>query len=212
MLQSIPNIMSSKGVALHVMAKTHAAVTLTEGLVLQKGRVHEVLGEARICFAAIVAGQSSGPIIWIGREKDVRSVHAGALRPFLNPGRILIITCLSRKELLWTAEQALRAQGAGVVIVEMSLGPDLTESRRLQLATEQSGGIGLVLISRRAQTSSAQTRWNCDALPIDKIDDCPKWKWDLTKNKAGLAGTWQVSWKGESHAPDYVRLVSPAAA
>lgn len=192
--------------------KSHGTVALTDDLRLQKGRIHEVMGPARASFAGIVAGATLGSIIWIGRDKTIRSIHPDTLSQFFAPGRMLSINCLSRKEILWAGEQALQAQEAGCVVLELALGPNLTESRRLQLAAEEGGGIGLVLIDTRAQTSSAQTRWQCRSLPTEKIENLPEWEWRLTKDKAGRAARWQVNWKGVGHAPDYVRLVSEAAA
>ena len=126
---------------------------LTDSLWLERGRVHEVLGSAAESLALSVAGAQSGPIVWIGEGKDIYSLSPSALKAFIDPTRVLLVEGTNRKERLWSAEQVLRSKGASVVIVQLSTGPDLTESRRLQLACEQGGGIGFVLISKRAQSS-----------------------------------------------------------
>lgn len=174
---------------------------LTDSVWLEHGRVHEVLGSAAESLALSVAGAQSGPVVWIGRDKDIYSLSPSALKAFIDPTRILLVEGTNRKERLWSAEQVLRSKGASVVIVQLSTGPDLTESRRLQLACEQGGGIGFILISKRAQSSAAQTRWQCEPLASNDNQSCfdvntPKWTWRLLKNRAGKLGTWSVSWCG----------------
>jgi protein ImuA len=164
------------------------------GVVLQNGRVHEVCGSAADAFAVTIAARLMGPLIWIGGEKQVGSLSPTALQDFFDPARVLTVSCQTRKETLWAAEQALRCGGAAGaalgVIIEMNMGPNLTESRRLQLAAEAGRSLGLVLIGKRAQSSAAQTRWQCEALPQDA-----SWKWSLQKNKSGPVGTWNVTWQ-----------------
>ena len=185
---------------------------LTSGLTLAKGRIHEIMGSTRTSFAGAIGQQIDGPIIWIGRQKTIKSIHPMGLKQFVDPGRLVLVNCLSRKEILWAAEQALRAKSTALIIIELSTGPNLTESRRLQLAAEESGGIGLILIERRAQTSSAQTRWNCQPTISGWPTHSQSWQWTLTKNKSGSTGSWRVTWQEDKHAPDYVRLVSATAA
>ncbi len=192
--------------------QTYETLILTQGLSLQKGRVHEVIGYARTGFVSVVTGMETGPVIWIGRERAVGALHPMGLKDFINPGRILTVQCLSRKEVLWAAETALRTREASAVVIELSMGPNLQESRRLQLAAEEGGGLGLVLVETRAQTSSVQTRWNCTSCKTKNLGETPCWIWELIKNKAGPTGTWQVQWRGRDHAPDYVHLVSATAA
>jgi protein ImuA len=122
-----------------------------------------------------------------------------ALCEFFDPARIVLTEGSNRKDVLWAAEQVLRSKGAGLTVIQLAIGPDLIESRRLQLAAEQGGGLGLVLIEGRAQSSAAQTRWHCQALPNVKTanpkaaNDSAKWMWELTKNKSGNIGRWVVN-------------------
>lgn len=188
------------------------------GVVLQTRRVHEVCGMAADTFAVMMAARLDGPLVWIGHEKQVSSLAPTALQDFLDPARMITVACQTRKETLWAAEQALRCGGApGAlvgVIIELNMGPDLTESRRLQLAAEAGRSLGLVLIGKAAQSSAAQTRWHCEALP-----DAGKWRWALQKNKSGPVGIWDVSWRadaqkgGEANGPsgDVHMVAAPAA-
>ncbi len=164
------------------------------GVILQNGRVHEACGTAADAFAVVVAAKLDGPLVWIGRGGQISSLAPTALQAFFDPARLVTAMCESRKQVLWATEQALRCGGVAGVICEMGMGPDLKESRRLQLAAEAGRALGLVLIGRAAQSSAAQTRWQCEALPVqDQTGE--SWRWSLQKNKAGRTGTWHVSWR-----------------
>jgi protein ImuA len=197
-------------------------VRLADNVVLPRARVHEVLGRASDSFAVLTAAQTRGAIFWIGERAAVGTLTPFALSDFIDPTRIVLIETSDRKETLWATEQSLRCPGAAVVITQLHLGPDLRESRRLQLAAETGGGLGLVLIERRAQASAAQTRWECE--PDSRADmlgaprlNAAGWSWALTKNKAGPVGRWRVDWSraqnGDKNGQKgYVHLAAATAA
>ena len=126
---------------------------------LMRGRVHEILGPGADGFVLAVLRATTGAICWTGREGRIASLCPLAMPAFFDPGRLITTSCISRKEVLWSAEQALRSRGADVVVIELNQGPDLKESRRLQLASEAGRTLGLIIIGRGAQSSAAQTRW-----------------------------------------------------
>lgn len=198
-------------------AKNLSGVMLTAELSLRRGRVHEVTGAAADSFAVVVGAKVSGPIVWIGLARDVGTLTPIALRAFIDPSRVLLTEGANRKEVLWAAEQVLRCKGAALVVIQLRLGPDLHESRRLQLAAEQGGCLGLILIERRAQASAAQTRWECQPQKTIKAANdgalSERWSWTLTKNKSGPVGRWSVSYKGGKDAQTHnVHMVAWAAA
>jgi len=180
---------------------------------LAKGRVHEVSGDSADMFAVLAASKLQGPIIWIGLSRDIGSLAPTALQDFIDPARVILTEGISRSEVLWAAEQALRASCAECVVIELSNGPNLRESRRLQLAAEEGGGIGLILIHGRANTSACETRWQCKASNIGEN----VWVWSLTKNRKGELGTWQVRWvlpqhSGGAYEAGVIHLVAETAA
>lgn len=192
-------------------------VRLTAELSLRRGRVHEVTGAAADSFAVVVGAQISGPIVWIGLSRDVSTLTPMALKAYIDPSRVLLTEGANRNEVLWAAEQVLRCKAAGLVVIQLRLGPDLHESRRLQLAAEQGGGLGLILIEQRAQSSASQTRWQCEPLKtIEAANDgslSERWLWTLTKNKSGPVGRWSVSYQGGGDAQThYVHMVAQSAA
>ena len=164
---------------------------------LMDNRVHEAEGATARMLALIMAGHQSRPIFWIAENDKARFLRARALTPIIDPDKLICVEVANRKEGLWAAEEALRCRGAGLAIFQTTKGPDLQESRRLQLAAQSGQTMGLVVIERRAQSSAAQTRWRCDPVPDrDSRSAEPSshydWLWSLTKNKQGRLGEWRV--------------------
>ncbi|MGH1421018.1 MAG: ImuA family protein [Hyphomonas sp.] len=184
--------------------KNHGAITLGRNISLAKGRVHEIQGDSAESLALTIANDVSGPIIWCGMGRQLGALCPWAIQPFIDPARLLLIEGVSRAEVLWAGEQALHIGGAACVIIELSLGPNLTESRRLQLACEENGAIGILLINGRTQSSAAETRWQCDALP-----DAPlTWKWRCLKNRKGDLRTWRAEWQRKINGSYTVHLAT----
>lgn len=213
MLKSVP-IPCAKAGAVETLfpkiqgVKKYGSVPLGGQIGLRLGRVHEVMGAARDVFAMLAAGRGDGPVIWIGREREISSLVPGAAQRFLDPGRIILVEVTSRQEGLWACEQAMRLGRGGCVVSEMGKGPDLRESRRLQIAAEQSGCLGLVLIEACAQSSAAQMRWDCAPVCVEDAD----WMWHLTKNKAGQTGAWRVRLGEQDDGPDIIHMAAATAA
>ena len=171
------------------------------------------MGDAADMFVIAAAAETAGPVVWIGRREDALSLAPTGLQDFLDPALITLALCVSRQEILWAAEQSLRLLKNGSVIVELDDGPDLKESRRLQIAAEEGGALGVILIRGRAQTSAAQTRWFCEAL----AEENAQWVWRLTKNKTGEICAWRVGWRsgpgdGEADGAPGIILMAAAAA
>lgn len=184
------------------------AVRLGDDICLTLGRVHEVLGDSADVFALIAAAKVSGPVLWCGGGPDVGTLAPTAIQDFIDPARLLLVEGVSRSEVMWSAEQALRMSGVGAVIVELRDGPNLLESRRFQIACEESGALGVILIHGRAHTSAAETRWECNASSFEAHD----WEWRCTKNRKGEPGLWRVKWQGGRDGQDIVHLVAATAA
>ena len=93
---------------------TGPKIHLSEDLALDRGCLHEALGPGREGFAGMVGREISGALIWIGRGDVISTLNPCGLGPILDPGRILLVQGLTRKECLWAAEQALRTRGTGM--------------------------------------------------------------------------------------------------
>ena len=94
-------------------------LTVGDGMVLRKGRIHEVIGAGSDVFAALAAAEQGQNIFWIGLYRDLSSLCPTGLQVYLNVADLILIEAVSRGELLWAADQALRADGGFCVILEM---------------------------------------------------------------------------------------------
>jgi protein ImuA len=77
-----------------------------------------------------------------------------------------------------------------------------TESRRLQLAVEQSQVTGFILRHniRNINTTACVSRWKITTLPSALPDDLPgvgfpTWRVELLRVRNGKAGVWNIQWR-----------------
>ena len=137
---------------------------------LTVGAVHEFLGNAASAFAAMVAGRLSGPVLWCLNASRREEPYGPGLEALgLDPSRLVLACCRDAKEMLWTIEEGLRSTAPVVVIAEPEMDIGLIESRRLQLAAEVGGTLGLVLRQGgdvgRLAPSAVTSRWRIDPEP-----------------------------------------------
>ncbi|MCR9270081.1 MAG: hypothetical protein NXH72_08860 [Hyphomonadaceae bacterium] len=170
------------------LSRAQNVLAVGDRIALRKGRIHEVTGPGADVFAAIAASEQDQGILWIGLHRDLTSLCPTGLQAYLKVEDLILVEAVSRGELLWAADQALRADGGFCVILEMPDLLSLKESRRLQLAAEQGGGLGLILLRGGVSTSAAQTRWDCAPVHADH----PAWDWTCVKGKNGEVGAWRV--------------------
>ena len=193
----------------------HGVISLARAVRLSRGQVHEALGNSADSFALIVAAAAGGPVVWAGMGCDLGSLSPGGGQSFIDPSRLLISEGVTRTDVLFAGEQALRCDGVSCVVMQLEQGPDLKESRRLQLAAEEGGAIGLALINGRAQTSAAHTRWRCNAIYGSRVT----WLWTCVKSRKGETGAWRVAlcggghgWDGGEYGPDLIHMAAATPA
>jgi protein ImuA len=139
-----------------------------------------------------------GAIIWIS---PVKTIFPPALRSFgLDPEKIIFIHLKKEKEKLFVMEEALKCDTVTAVVGQINEF-SLTESRRFQLAVEQSKVTGFLLRqnARNLMTSSI-TRWQVNPLLSEQDEGLPglgfpKWDVELLKVRNGKPGRWQIEWK-----------------
>lgn len=185
-----------------------SAIRLGDKVHMRRGRIHEVTGASADMFALLMAARQQADVLWIGLRRDVSTLCPTGLQSYVSPERLIVVEAVSRGELLWATDQALRADGGFCVIAELSHALSLKESRRLQVAAEQGGGIGLIILRGPANTSAAQTRWECVPLLSEKS----RWQWSCVKGKSGEAGTWQITCQGGTDAKDTLHMAATASA
>jgi protein ImuA len=162
------------------------------------GRVHEATGRGRLAFALALAGRLDGPVLWVQDARARDGLYAPGLAAFLDPARLILARPTGPLPVLQTVEEALRAGAVPLVVAELAEAPDLTASRRLQLAAGTGRGRGLCLLPEgRLRTNAAETRWRCEPVPgagIPGPGDARQ-RWEVVKNKRGRLGAWEVRWQ-----------------
>ncbi len=184
---------------------------------LPRGRLHEVGGDASaagFCAALLGRAAADGAVLWClrssgssGSSGGVGALHGPGLAAFgLEPGRLIVVSGGHEKEVLWAMEEGLRHAPIAAVVGEVQT-ISLVATRRLQLAAEAGGGLGILLRSGRAATASAATtRWDVSAAASagpDKDQDRgvgrPRWRVHLAKCRGGVERAWTLEWHDETH-------------
>ena len=185
---------------------------------LARGAVHEIFA-ARPADAAAAAGfavalavraAAAKPIVWVRQDfldAETGRVHAPGLADLgLDPGRVLLVRAKDVAALLRAAGEALRCAALGAVLMEpWGASPllDLTASRRLGLAAEESGVPALLLRAAAAPApSAAATRWRAAAAPSLPLEagapGHPAFDIVLERRRGGAeGGPWAVEWNRE---------------
>jgi protein ImuA len=177
------------------------------------GAVHEFLSDnvesssATIGFTAGILGSlmgSKGCSLWIS---TARKVFPPALFNYgINPHHIIFLDLKKEKDVLWAMDEALKCSAITSVVAELK---EITfnDSRRLQLAVEQSKATGFILRSnyKKLNPTACVSRWKITSLPSEEIGNLPgigfpKWKVELLRMRNGKSGIWNVGWRdGKFH-------------
>lgn len=150
---------------------------------------------------------SRGTALWIGSS---RTIYPPALRMFgIQPDRVVFVDLKKEKDVLWVMDEALKCGALTAVVGEIR---DLSfmESRRLQLAVEQSQVTGFLLRRnvKKLNTTACVSRWKITSLPSELIENLPgvgfpMWRVELLRIRNGQPGTWDIKWVND-------RFVHPA--
>src|SRR6188472_3884466 len=106
------------------------AVALAPEIALARVRAHEVTGPARIVFALAAAARLSGPVLWIQPNWTPERLMGDGVSGWIEPGRLILARARTLIDILWTAEEALRAGAVPLVVAELPSLPTLTATRR----------------------------------------------------------------------------------
>jgi protein ImuA len=176
---------------------------------LALGALHEVAGGANgavdgaaaALWAAGAAARTRGRVLWCVTRQDLFApslAQAG-----LSPGRVIYVEAGDEAAVLACFEEGLRHGGLGAVVAELARLP-MTSSRRLQLAAEASGTLGIAIRRWRRQTeatdfgqpTAAVSRWRVSALssrplPVPGVGR-PRWRLELLRVRAGESADFEV--------------------
>jgi protein ImuA len=170
------------------------------GLVL--GALHEVAGggngaldgAAAALFAAGIAARTSGKVLWCLARPDLFALAIAQVG--LSPDRVIYVEAGDEKSVLACFEEGLRHVGLGAVVAEVAR-LSMTSSRRLQLAAEGSGAVGIAIRRWRRQADAVDfgqptasvTRWRVSVLPSRPLPvpgiGRPRWRLELIRSRTG---------------------------
>jgi protein ImuA len=116
--------------------------------------------------------------------------------------RLLILRVAHPRDALWAFEEALKCPALAAVLAELpeeGAAADLTATRRLLLAAQTGGGLGLLLRHRPCPLGSgAMTRWQVAAALSrpDRFGGLGGTSFDLAlqRNRRGRCGRWIMGW------------------
>ncbi|HEX4053750.1 MAG TPA: hypothetical protein VHX86_05760 [Tepidisphaeraceae bacterium] len=140
----------------------------------QGGAVHELLCHPRSLspksFALLLAKaaqKQGGVIVW---SDPRRELHPPALSAAgIDLRHLILLRCPKRSDELWALTECLRCRGVSATVAAIQHLSRI-EARRLQLAAERGGGVGLFLRPFTQATNAhyaAATRWLVQPAPAD---------------------------------------------
>jgi protein ImuA len=190
------------------------AIPICEGLPLPGGglaraAMHEVLATSPGCgaaFCAVLLARTGGTVLWIAAGQDgLLAWPPGLARCGLAPANLVLVRAERGSDALWAMEEALRCPAVTGALLALDPqagagdgGLDLTATRRLQLAAETGGALGLLLRpdAAGAEHSAAATRWRVGSLGAGHGLDDPRWQLELLRVRGGRpGGPWAVTWR-----------------
>lgn len=187
------------------------------GLGLERARVHEICGPARVSLAAMIIGQGTGPVLWISPAWLPERLFPAGLAAFADPGRLLFATARRPEDLLWSMEEALRAGAIPLVLADLSTPPALTPVRRLHLAAgagaaaahhhARAAPLGLLLTPEEGGAQGVESRWHLAGRPSASTQTETGGTWHLTRLRARMAppAAWALA-----QGPDGAITLHPA--
>ncbi len=189
---------------------------------LALGTLHEVAGgslgaihgAAAAHFCAMMASKVQGRIFWCMTRFDIYA--PGLAQLGLDLDRVIFCKAKDHAALMATAEEVLRHRGVGAVVAETSR-LSLTESRRLKLAAEVSGALGLCLrrfdrasdVAAFGMANACATRWRVTAVPGETLPveglGAPRLLVECIKSTAGQSADFTVDiHEGAFHIPAHL--------
>ncbi|MGK7864726.1 ImuA family protein [Falsiroseomonas sp. E2-1-a4] len=190
---------------------------------LARAAMHEVAAispGAAAAFCAVLLARSGGTVLWIasGGSEGLQAWPPGLARCGLSPANLVLVRAERWADALWAMEEALRcpAVTGALLAAEDAARLDLTATRRLQLAAETGGALGLVLRpdAPNPDPSAAASHWRVGPLPSGGghgLED-PRWQLELLRARGGRpGGPWAVTWRAASGTLDMEEAEAPAA-
>ena len=180
---SFPNHSFPTGAVHEFISNDPESAAATTGFMA--GLLGKLMGEHGIC-------------LWVGIRPIV---FAAALKAFgVEPHRVIFIDLSKEKDVIWAVEEALKCESLAAVVGELRE-ITFTESRRLQLAVEQSRVTGFLHRNnpRAVNTLACVSRWQITPMASQLEEGMPGvghpcWRVQLQKIRNGEPGEWEMQW------------------
>lgn len=208
---------------------------------LAYGRLHELFaassadGPSAAGFAAALARlvlPPGAPLLWLRLEEAEvcggRLSATGLTQIGVDPAQLVLLALPDPVMLLRAAADVVRCRPVGAAVLEVWRRPralDLTASRRLAVAAEESGVTALILrVDAEPAPSAAHTRWQVAAAPSCPLEGNapghPAFDIALLRQRGRPdGGHWRMEWHREqarfaepAHEASLPGIVVPATA
>jgi protein ImuA len=160
---------------------------------LARGAVHELLSApgvgSPLLMAALLAraatSASAAAIVWC--DLGERVYPPALARMGIDLGRLFFLRTKDEAEQCWAMSECLRCKGVGAVVARVGR-MTRVQARRLQLAAEQSGAVGILLRpgGEMSRCYAAATRWLVRCMPGERT--IQRWAVELVHGHGGRLG------------------------
>jgi hypothetical protein len=135
-----------------------------------------------------LAGGFAGALVWSDPERELYPPALAALGVPVE--RLFLLHPADDAERAWAVAECLRCRGVAAVVAAVPTSQRLSrvQARRLQLAAERGGGVGLLLrpAGRASAEHAAATRWLVGPAPGER--NVQRWRIQLVFGHGGRVG------------------------
>ncbi len=151
---------------------TQQYIEFAPNIYLKIGKIHEVLGPAKIRLAILIGAKTKGLIVWIRPDWSDFSINTDAISSWFSPNQLLLINAKNKNDLFFATEEVLRSGISEVTIAEFPQIPNSLQMRRIHLAINSgiksnntNQPLGLILSPNKGGATSVDSRWYASTLP-----------------------------------------------
>ena len=181
--------------SIHEVAGDEAATGFCAALLARAAKAGASGGARGEAPGGVPGGAREGSLLWLARGDDLYA--PGLVRYGIGAGQLLVVSGLHRQDdMLWAMEEALHCRAVRGVVAETG-GIGLAAGRRLMLAAEGTGVLGLVLSrsgARRrrggAEVPVAVSRWRVTGARE------ARWRVEMLHCRGGRPAEWTVGSPG----------------
>jgi protein ImuA len=185
---------------------------------LVRRAVHELLfepsgetpapwGPALWCAREAMGQSKARAVIWLDPEGTVYppAIVAGGV-----PWGDLHVLRPTPKNWGWTVAECLRCRGVGAVVARVAGRLSRVEARRLQLAAEEGGGVGVLLrtTGKGSDIYAATTRWRVS--PAPGAARAQRWRMELVHGQGRQVGQSYLLERPRAAVADFRIFPNPA--